>query len=106
MGGVVVGVENPPGLEIGDSALDSVADLTDDSVPFVVSPVRVPAWWLTPGGIHSGAGAASVACAGAPRHGRQLSLGCVQQAGGLDGRPRPNSSKRSHLVHRGITEEV
>ena len=67
VGGVVVGVENPPGLEIGDSALDSVADLTDDSVPFVVSPVRVPAWWLTPGGIHSGAGAASVACAGAPR---------------------------------------
>lgn len=40
---MVVGVENPPGLEIGDSALDSVADLTDDSVPCIVSPVQMPA---------------------------------------------------------------
>lgn len=57
-------------------------------------------------GVHSGAGAASVAHAGAPWHERQLSLGCVQQAGGPDGRPRLNSSERSYLVHRGITEEV
>jgi len=49
VGGVVVSVEDPLGLEVGDGALDSVADLTDDSVPCVVSPVQVPAWWLTPG---------------------------------------------------------
>ena len=41
---VVVSVEDPLGLEVGDGALDSVADLTDDSVPCVVSPVQVPAW--------------------------------------------------------------
>ena len=41
---MVVSVEDSLGLEVGDGALDSVADRTDDSVPCIVSPVQMPAW--------------------------------------------------------------
>src|SRR5665811_538787 len=52
-GSAVVGVENPPGLEIGDAAFDLVANRVDLGVEGLLGFVKFPTGWFAGGCDHS-----------------------------------------------------